>query len=175
MAVLLIDDVYIKENSTINENVDVKILEPTIIMVQDIYLQKLIGTPLYKDLQAKLTADETLTGYNDYKTLINDYITPVLLWYVKVELSVELKFKYMNKGVMVGSGENTTPADTGDVKYLVDKWRAIAENYSNLLVDYLKCNLDLFPKYNEYLNYGIKPQKTGYTMNVYLKDNEKFC
>ena len=58
--VYFIDINSVKELSLIDENVDNKLLLPTLTMVQDIYLQKILGTPLFNDLKTKITADPTL-------------------------------------------------------------------------------------------------------------------
>lgn len=98
--VLLITESYLKEMSVINDNVDMKILKPTIIMVQDIYLQKILGTPLYEDLKTKITLSPTLSAYPNEKALLDTYISKALVWYIKMEATMEFKFRYMNKGVM---------------------------------------------------------------------------
>lgn len=168
--VLLITESYLKEMSVINDNVDMKILKPTIIMVQDIYLQKILGTPLYEDIKTKITSDPTLVTYPNEKALLDTYISKALVWYIKMEATMEFKFRYMNKGVMTKSSENSQPADTGDLKMLMDKWRQNAEMYAQLLTDYLRFNVATFPKYYEYTNTGMIPTIKNYTSNIFLND-----
>ena len=171
--VFFISKTYLEEMSVINENTDWKILKPTIIMVQDIYLQKILGTPLYNDLKTKLIADITLATYPNEKALIDNYISKALVWYIKMEATMEFKFRYMNKGVMVKNSDNSQPADTNDLKYLMDKWRVNAEMYAQLLTDYLIMNTQTFPKYLEVDNSGMVAKQKNYTSGIYLQDYGK--
>lgn len=171
--VFFISKTYLEEMSVINENTDWKILKPTIIMVQDIYLQKILGTPLYNDLKTKLIADITLATYPNEKALIDNYISKALIWYIKMEATMEFKFRYMNKGVMVKNSDNSQPADTNDLKYLMDKWRVNAEMYAQLLTDYLIMNTQTFPKYLEVDNSGMVAKQKNYTSGIYLQDYGK--
>lgn len=175
MDAFFISESYLKEMSVINENVDFKMLKPTIIMVQDIYIQQILGTPLYNDLKTKIIADNTLATYPNEKALIDNYIAKALIWYVKMESTLEFKFRYMNKGILVNSSENGQPADTQDLKMLQDECKVKAERYSQLLTDYLKDNQTLFPKYFEYLNYGMKPLNKNYTNGIYMRDFSGNC
>ena len=168
--VFFISKAYLEEMSVINENADWKILKPTIIMVQDIYLQKILGTPLYNDLKTKLIADITLATYPNEKALIDNYISKALVWYIKMEATMEFKFRYMNKGVMVKNSDNSQPADTNDLKYLMDKWRVNAEMYAQLLTDYLTMNTNTFPKYLEVDDSGMVAKNKNYTSGIYLSD-----
>lgn len=171
--VFFISKAYLEEMSVINENTDWKILKPTIIMVQDIYLQKILGTPLYNDLKTKLIADITLATYPNEKALIDNYISKALVWYIKMEATMEFKFRYMNKGVMVKNSDNSQPADTNDLKYLMDKWRVNAEMYAQLLTDYLIMNTQTFPKYLEVDDSGMVAKQKNYTSGIYLQDYGK--
>lgn len=167
---LFISQDYLTENSIINNNVDYKILRPTIIMAQDIYLDAVLGTPLYEDLCTKglavtLNANEIL--------LIKKYIQKPLLWYVLMESTPEFKFKYMNKGIMVKSSENSQGADTKDIMMLMDHWRVKAEAYAEKLTRYLKANVTKFPKYNEYTETGTRANNGNYTTGFYLDDYEE--
>jgi len=164
---LFISQDYLIENSIINSNVDYKNLRSTIIMVQDIYLQQILGTVMYEDLCAKGLASPR--GFNsDEITLIKKYIQKTLMWYVLMESTPEFKFKYMNKGVMVKSSENSQAADTSDIFKLMDMWRIKAEQYAELLTKYLTNNTDLFPTYLDYTCEGLNASTTNYSTGIDL-------
>ena len=57
MDALFISQQYLKDKSLINDNTDWELLQPSIIMIQDLYLQQVLGTPLFEDLQDKITAN----------------------------------------------------------------------------------------------------------------------
>lgn len=166
---LFISESYLKENSVINNNVDYKNLRPTIIMVQDIYLQAILGTAMYEDMQAKGLASPR--GFNaDEINLIQKYIQKTLLWYVLMESTPDFKFKYMNKGVMVKSSENSQAADTKDIMFLMDKWQKKAEQYAEMMTKYLTFNVTKFPKYNDCTYVGMNANDTNFSIGIHLDD-----
>jgi hypothetical protein len=174
---LFISPSFLIENSVINGNVDFEKLRPTIIHVQDIYLQQILGTKMYEDLQSKGLSSPV--GFNsDEILLIKKYIQKTLLWYVLMESSPEFKFKYMNKGVMVKNSENSQAADTRDLLMLMDRWKIKAEQYAELLTKYLKFNSSLFPKYYDVSCEGLNASDTNYTTgidldsDIYAKEEE---
>ena len=110
--VLFISQDYLKENSVINDNADFDLIYPTIIMCQDVYLQQAIGTPLYEDLKLAVinyNASPSTTIPTNYSNLITYKIQKMLLWYVQMEALPLLKFRFENKGIMVKSGQDSTP------------------------------------------------------------------
>lgn len=166
---LFISESYLKENSVIDGNVDYKNLRPTIVMVQDTYLQEILGTTMFEDLQTKGLASPR--GFNaDEITLIKKYIQKTILWYVLMESTPEFKFKYMNKGVMVKNGENSSAADTSDIMMLMDHWKKKAEMYRELLKNYLTFNNTKFPKYDDITCVGINASKSSFTIGIHLDD-----
>ena len=84
--VLFISEDYIKSNTIIDENVDVKLLLPTVLDVQNLELHTCIGTGLYDDLKTKIAGNTTNA---DEDTLIKSYIAPMLLKYVMVDATVK--------------------------------------------------------------------------------------
>lgn len=167
---LFISEEYLKDNSIINNNVDYKNLRSTIIMAQDIYLQEKLGTPMYEDLCTKGLAN---TFSADEISLIKKYIQKTLLWYVLMDSTPEFKFKYMNKGVMVKSSDNSQGAETKDIMMLMDHWRVKAEQYAELLTKYLRLNISKFPKYYEYTTTGMNHIENNYTTGIYLDEYEQ--
>ena len=74
---LFISEKYLKENSIISENVDFKQLKPEIIAIQDIYIEPLLGTGLYREIKAQIIAG-TVSSAN--QTLLDTMISPCLMW-----------------------------------------------------------------------------------------------
>jgi len=68
----------LKEDTVINENTDNKLINPTIIMVQDIYIQAILGTSLYEEIKTQIKAD-TVSANN--QKLLNDYIQSAVKHY----------------------------------------------------------------------------------------------
>lgn len=173
---LFISQSFLVENSKINGNVDFEKLRPTIIAAQDIYLQQILGTPMYEDLQTKglssplgFSADELL--------LIRKYIQKTVMWYVMMNETIGLKFKFMNKGVMVKNSDNSQAADTRDLLMLKDECRNFAEQYAELLTNYLKFttnSITKFPKYWQPSCVGLDAAVTNYTTGIVLDDHKTY-
>jgi Na+/H+ antiporter NhaB len=135
----------LKDQSVINENVDSKLLQPTLIMVQDIYLKQVVGKELYAELITQINA-ESVTALNT--TLLTDYIQPYLINKVVSELVIDVNYKVKNKALMVGSSDNAQPLDTTGMSIIQTKYRNIAESYRVNLVDYLLDNFTDYPLFN---------------------------
>lgn len=166
---LFVSEDYLVQNSVIDGNVDFKNITSTIIHCQDIHLQKVLGTPLFEDLCAKGLGSPSFNSNEIF--LIKKYIQKTLLWYILMELPPEFKFKYMNKGIMVKSSDNSQPADTGDIKWMMNRCKIKAEDYGNLLKDYLICHTTLFPKYLECTTFGLNSANTVFSTGLALDED----
>jgi len=164
MAVLFISESYLKNNTVVDDNVDQRLIIPSITTVQDMHLHPILGTPLYEDLQAKIIAS-TLNG--DEVTLINDYISKMLLQWTMYELTMSLLYKFRNKSVATKSGDNSQPIDYQDLQFLRDDWKNKAEFYDKRLINHLIDNKSLFPKYTESSD-DLNAKKSAYTTSFYL-------
>jgi hypothetical protein len=165
---LFISENYVKENSEIDENVDMKLILPTIWYCQKEYLEKTLGTPLFEDLLAKVIAG-TLAG-NDL-ILVNQYISDALLMWVRMEIQIPLLYKFRNKSVAKNSAEFSQPIDYQEHKYLKDYYRSKAEYFSKRLDDYLcwSTSSNLYPLYTTYTQSDeLRAQPTTATTSVFL-------
>lgn len=132
MSNLIITQQYLKENGLINDNVDMKVITPTIILVQDIYIHPILGTDLYNEVQQQITdsTPNTVDAVSaDNQTLLDNYVLPCMLWYTLCEATPAFKYRYMNKGIMVKNSDNSQPADLGEIKWLMDRWVEWAKPY----------------------------------------------
>lgn len=168
--VLFIQENYFKKLAGVDGNVDWTKLESTIVMVQDIYIQSLLGTPLYEDIKTKIIADPTMAAYPNEKALIDNYIAKCLAWYIKAEASYSFKFAYQNKGIQVKNSANSSAADTDDIQLIKDEWTIKAKAYGTLLKDYLVANTAIFPKYLEYTNQGMNSSRKNYINGIFIRD-----
>ena len=120
MAVLFISENYVKNNSLIDENVDVRLILPSIRDSQELRIHPILGTPLYEDLKTKISGG-TLTA--DDITLLDNYIAPSMLQWTMYECSASMLFKYRNKSVATKSSENSQPIDFQNLQFLRDEWK----------------------------------------------------
>jgi hypothetical protein len=165
--VLFISQQYLREKSIINDNTDWELLQPTIIGVQDIYLEQILGTIFYEDLKNKIDSSTLST---DETNLIKNYIQPILLWYVQMEAMPIFKYRFVNKGVMVKQSENSQPISEQELDKQMDRFRIKAEVYAQRLTRYLMYNSNVFPKYKEYQLEGKFPNANNFTTGIDLGD-----
>lgn len=152
VKVMFLSEATLKENSVVNDNVDMKVITPTIYDVQNFYILPILGTSLYNDLQDKIRAS-TLT--TDDKTLLDDYITPTMIWYTRLELPLNINYKYFNKAVGVQNADNMNPASMDEVQMIMDRAKNKAEWYAQRLTLYLMQNQTTFPLFMSQTDVGI--------------------
>lgn len=146
--ITLISYDYLKANTNIEENIDVKTLTPYIILSQEKYLLPILGTALYNKICTDAIAG-TLTG--DYQSLLETYGQPTLAWYCLYEMLPWVNFQLTNKAVSLKNSDTSQPATKEDIQYLQAKLANNAEYYAQRMINYLRANYTLFP---ELLNQG---------------------
>ena len=166
--VYFLSEATLKAESILQDNVDMKVIAPTIWDVQNFYVLPILGTTLYNDLIDKVRHN-TLTG-ND-KNLMDTYITPTMVWYCRAELPLVMNYKYFNKSVGVQNADNMNPASLEEIGFLMNNAKNKAEWYAERLTKYLMSNQTLFPNYLNQINSNIDTiyaKRTNYTSGMVL-------
>lgn len=168
----ILSQAYLKSNSIINDNVDFELLKPLIKAVQIFKIKPLLGTALYN----RVVSESTPTAPNTFanlspaiETLLDDYILDAMVWYVQGFSVPHFKFRFMNKGLMEKSSDNSQPASTDDLKFYEQRHFNVAENYGNQLQKYIRANQTLYPEF--FQNSGqdaVFPDKTAFKCPIYL-------
>ena len=141
---LFISESYIKNNTEIDENVNVNKLLPTVWWCQKAYLERTLGSALFDDLLSKIIAN-TLAG-NDL-TLVEVHISPALVWWTMFEAQVPLLYNFRDKSVGKNNSDFSQPIDYTQHRYLKDNYKKRAEEMTDRLYRYLCANAALFPLY----------------------------
>jgi len=167
MAQLLITEDYLKKTTVIGDNVDMKILTPVIEWVQDIYILPLLGHDLYDEIITQSTPTTSLSPNN--LILLESYILKCMRFYVLSESVRTFKFRYTNKGIMTATSENGTSISETETESLIDEWRNKAAAYGQLMINYIKDNPTLYPKYWTRSGvYRVIPNDTAYDCPIFL-------
>jgi len=165
--VLFISENYLKTSSVINDNADMKILTPTLIWVQDSYVQSILGTDLFEEIKTQINTS-SVSANNTY--LLDNFLLKIIVNYTLMESTPEFKNRYMNKGLMNKSSDNSQSIDAIEMQYEMDRWRSRAEFYSERLRTYLRKNLASYPLYSSNMTYEkIKPNRQSYTTGIFLE------
>ena len=163
--ILLISEKTIKENSLVSNNIDGKYIANAIRTAQDISLQPIIGSKLFKRL-CEGVANDNLTELET--ELIKEYIQPILLNSVMSDLVMQLTFKFRNMGAVQTTDTNLIVPSLKDLQYVREDYNLKASFYMNRLSDYLKANCT---KFKEYPGCGcgeLKANPTAYKTNLTL-------
>lgn len=165
--ILFITEALFKERTGASNAIDGKQIFPMIKVAQDIFIQPITGSTLYKRLQTGIDLDNLS---NDEKTLLDDYITDALVWYTMSMLPMVMGFQLFSKGFLQKTAEESSAPSRGDLELIEQKYKSMAEFYNTRLITYLQEN---HFKYAEYLNYTmgidvIFPEDKSYTCPIYL-------
>ena len=170
--ILFISEQTLKDRSLLQDNVDPKLIKPTIKMAQDMYIEPILGTGLYRELQEQI-ADDDLSVAN--KALLDNYITDCLCWYVQAEMVMSLGFKFTNKNVLRKTSENSDVPSISELFDLEERTKNKAEWYAQRITNFLCEYNEDYPLYDNPGN-GldiIHPNSTSYTAGMYLGDTKK--
>lgn len=171
-AIYLISTDFLKKNTPINDNVADFLLNRAILDAQNINLQQVLGTVLFRKILA-LVGDGSISNPENvkYKNLLDDYIQPLVLSFAFVYAIPSIRFKVMNVGVVSQSSDNSNPTDTKELQMVIDDARNKAEYYATILSDYLKANIKDFPELLQNKEIDEKrPMINQYTCGLVLSD-----
>ena len=167
---LFISEKYIKENTPIDENVDMKKILPTIWMCQIQYIQNLLGTQLYNELVTEIEAD-TISANN--LILLNDYLADCLTYWCMYELQIPLLFNFRNKSTATNNSNFSQPISTKELSRIENRFKDKAEFFSVRVSNYLCANTDIYPLYMTSVSSDDVIAKDGKaTTSVYLGSTE---
>jgi hypothetical protein len=155
---LLITREDIVKHTALNGNVDVDLYVQFIKIAQDTHIQNYLGTDLLEKIQS-LIEDGTIgdTINLKYKTLLLDYIKPMLIHWSMVEYLPFAAYSIANKGVFKHSSENSINAEKYEIDFLIEKQRDIAQHYTQRFIDFICFKTAEYPEYNSNSNGDMYP------------------
>jgi hypothetical protein len=163
--ILMISEQSFKDFTIASNNIDLKNLTQVIKMTQDRFIHPLCGSALYNKILT-LIDDGTITsgGNAVYKTLLDSYLTDTLFNYVLGELPMAMQYKFVNKGVMKKTSENSEQPTYAELQSISKYYQGYAEWYAERTINYLLANTTVYP---EYMNPGSDVTTIYPTSNQY--------
>ena len=147
--ILLISEDTLKTYSHLNDNIWGKSLTPAIITAQDIYLQKFLGSCLYKKvLELVQNGGIRNENYVMYKELLDNYIANFLIYQTLANLIPEISTKITNMGLVASNDEHVQNVTQGERDLVMGQYQKYADAYCKMMQDFLKENRDSFPELN---------------------------
>lgn len=144
--ILLIGEDYIKEHTSIDDNVYVKYLLPAIREAQDMGLQSIIGGSFYQELLGMVERNEV---NEPYITLIEGFIQPYLCYQTLVNLVPILGTKIANLGLISTDDEKAINVSKSERDRLAIYYQYRADFYAKRLQLHLCDNYSMFPELKE--------------------------
>ena len=168
--VLLISEQKLKDSTAINLNVDVNILLPYVLQAQTLYIEPKLGTQLYEHIKGLIQAGTISDAGNvAYKTLLDDYISFVLVNYSFYHAIPYLRFKVENGNIYSKTSENGTALSTEESQSLREEISNTAQYYTERLIEYIRNNTSDFPEYSTNSGADVNPDKNAYYNGMNLE------
>ena len=139
----------IKRYSVLSGSVDPDKFIYMVEIAQDTEVQNYLGTKLLEKLQALIIAGTVDDPANvAYKTLLETYVKPMTIYWALVCYMPFAAYTVANGGVYKHTSESSITVDKDEVDYLVEKYRDIAQFYTNNFIDFMVYNQNTYPEYN---------------------------
>tara|TARA_R110000787_G_scaffold154194_1_gene267979 strand:+ start:181 stop:690 length:510 start_codon:yes stop_codon:yes gene_type:complete len=156
-TVLFINRTDLVRNSIVDGNVDTDKYIQFIKLAQEIHIQNYLGTKMYDALTAAIVAGIDLPANVRWKTLLDDYVVPMEIWFAQVDYIPFASYQIRNGGMYKHRSENADTVSKEEVDYLVEKARTNAEWYARRFIDFMSFNQTTYPEYTSNTNDDIYP------------------
>ena len=139
----------IKRYSVLSGSVDPDKFIYMVEIAQDTEVQNYLGTKLLEKIQDLILAGTINDPANaSYKTLLETYVKPMTIYWALVCYMPFAAYTVANGGVYKHTSESSVTVDKDEVDYLVEKYRDIAQFYTNNFIDFMVYNQNTYPEYN---------------------------
>jgi hypothetical protein len=159
MKSLFINDKDVKTFTSINGNLDIDRYVNAVYLAQITHIQSMLGTDLYERLSTDIEND-SLSGA--YRSLLEDYIKPVLIHYSMVEMLPRIAYQISNKGIFKHRSENSETASADEIDDMIERERSAAQFHADRFLDYIRNNTTTFPEYLSNSSSDLHPDHTSY-------------
>ena len=171
--VLFISEQKLKDLSAINLNCDPDLLRPYILQSQKLYIETALGTELNDKIKTLITNGTIGDVANAaYKTLLEDYISFVLVNYSFYHAVPFLRFKIENGNIYSKTSETGTALSTEEAQHLREEIINTAQYSRERLISYIRNNVGSFAEYNQNEGADVKPSTANYYAGMNLERPE---
>ena len=139
----LITEDYFKTYSPISDNYNIKDIKPYFHVAEKLWIEPIIGTPLYEELLDEVEKDEV--SPENATLLLNIY--PLLAFAIVYESLPFVGYHLSQVGITKGKSENSESVSINDVNYISTQLRNQCETMKKLLKKFLDENAEHYPLY----------------------------
>lgn len=141
---LLITESQLKDNTTINSNLDNEFLSSQIYYCQERYIKPLLGDDLYHEVLNQLSTS-ALTSLNS--TLLSGHVQNILINYSASEVLPLIHYKIDNIGIHNRMDSNFIPVKHEEIELLALQFKNQATFFAEQMTLYLFKNQTDYPLY----------------------------
>lgn len=173
----LIDVNYIKDNTTIDKNVDPKLITPAIDDAQNMDIQEVLGYELYQAFMSKVYDSRISPAGPDsiylpqnvnYLYLLVNNIQQCQKFWVIYHILPDLNYHLTNKSVATKTSDSSDPSGIDQLSYLRNIAKSKAEFYATRIYEYIINNTGFYPEYWVSTGIGrILPTKLQYNDMIF--------
>ncbi len=140
----------IKRYSVLSGNVDPDKFIYMVEIAMDTQIQNYTGTKLYEKIQNLIVAGTINDVANaDYKTLLETHLKPMTIYWALTTYMPFAAYTVANGGVYKHTSESAVTVEKNEVDYLQEKYRDIAQYYTNNFINFMVYNQSTYPEYNQ--------------------------
>ena len=139
----LITEEYFKTYSPISDNYNIKDIKPYFHVAEKLWIEPIIGTPLYEELLDEVEKNEVTP--ENATLLLNIY--PLLAFAIVYESLPFVGYHLSQVGITKGKSENSEPVSINDVNYISSQLRNQCETMKMLLKKFLDEHAEHYPLY----------------------------
>lgn len=139
----LITEDYFKTYSPIPDNYNIKEIKPYFHVAEKLWIEPIIGMPLYEELLDEVEKDEVTP--ENATLLLNIY--PLLAFAITYESLPFVGYHLSQVGITKGKSEISEPVSINDVNYIATQLRNQCETMKKLLKKFLDENAEHYPLY----------------------------
>lgn len=139
----LITEDYFKTYSPISDNYNIKDIKPYFHVAEKLWIEPIIGTPLYEELLDEVEKNEVTP--ENATLLLNIY--PLLAFAIVYESLPFVGYHLSQVGITKGKSENSEPVSINDVNYISTQLRNQCETMKMLLKKFLDEHAEHYPLY----------------------------
>ena len=139
----LITEEYFKTYSPIPDNYNIKEIKPYFHVAEKLWIEPIIGMPLYEELLDEVEKDEVTP--ENATLLLNIY--PLLAFAITYESLPFVGYHLSQVGITKGKSEISEPVSINDVNYISTQLRNQCETMKMLLKKFLDEHAEHYPLY----------------------------
>lgn len=151
-TVLLVSEQRMKEWTSLDKNIRIDVLTPSILNAQEIYIQDSLGTKFFNRLKEGVYLNNLTVNEESF---LRDYVGPTLMQYALYLLLPNLKYKMVEKGILNGTSEETQPTTLQELQFLRSATLDTAQFYDQRLKEFLRDHPNMFQEWLTWSGNGM--------------------